>query len=628
MADRNITKRLAGIQDLALGKSTKQQMRQGNEVTINEIDLPIVVTTETEMQQLDINVYHRARIYTGNNYVDYIYDVAATSGIASISGGYWVINDRSRLTHLEYNLNVLGLVANSANNQTTLFNTLLSTIPSGSYITIDSGDYVIHGGLVENKDNLTIQGIGNVNFKHIVESDTGRTNTVKNVEFDTCTSITINNIAFSGEHLNVLLGDNAYQSGLGFLNCVDCAVYNCHSTGVQRGFIDSGCSNTRYFDCSATDTYNGFLATNSSSNIKWTRCISTNSYWGKQFEGVSTPIATGYGFLADNSTDCTGESCESYRSGSDCFRSSTSDSSGCKFVNCVSYQPRRNAFAHRDTLSSNCKLVNCDAFDIGDPSFWNGGAGTYTEPSSTARGYVIEASGAVILGGKIRNSIVQAESGCYEFIYISAAGVDIQGTECYGYVVEGGVNVLVGATQTSLSDIGVEIQILTAEVGIYAYQIYANDCYVRDCNGKGGNDVYLLSGSRIDIRDSYGELPARHGITVTGADVTINGCIMDKAGQVSGAGCGYYINAADCTMGLNISRDRQGSPTMYRALWLAATATGAFTGQLLNRSSVTDLRDDTAGLATRASAVKGKGVAATDITTLLTSLRNSEIIES
>lgn len=563
---------------------------------------------------------------------DGVFDVVLTSTVTP--NGFNIIQLDSDptlsavLRTLEgHDLNQYGLIADDATDQTTNFNSIMALIPNDSYVTVNEGEYLISGGLIDSKNYLSIQAKGDVYFYHPVEGDTGRTTTVKNIEFNNCDDCKIFDFRFKGEHTNAARGDNAYQSAISLISCSNCSVYRCVADDLQRCFIAQSSVNTNFYDCIATTSYNSFFST-SSSKTRWFNCRSVDSYWGTQFEGVSTPLATGWGFLADQSSDCLASNCESIRSGSDCFRSSANESSRNKWVNCKSFQPRRNSFSHRDTTSEDNTIIDCEGYDIGDPSFWNGAAGSYTEPATNARGYYLDAPDTIVKGGIIRSSLVEAESNMLDGIWVNQDRCQVEGVKIVGYVDNAGIEVTSSASACQVSDNNIQIQVLTVEDPIYCYNFAAGTNHtVTDNRATGGLDCYLLLADGMVFTDNRSLNAARHGFHNASEDCIYDGNISVNCGQASAAGAGHYMNDINITCGTNIAVDNQGTTTMYRAIWITANATGLFTGTLVNRSTVTDLRDD-AGAATRSGAVFGKGVSATDIATLLTSLEGAELIDS
>lgn len=89
---RNVTKVLAAMEDLFVGRGAVSQVRNGNTVTVHGIDVAFAVDTVVDMQALDVAKYRRARVYSSvNNYMTYVYDPTDNTGITSDTGsGTWV----------------------------------------------------------------------------------------------------------------------------------------------------------------------------------------------------------------------------------------------------------------------------------------------------------------------------------------------------------------------------------------------------------------------------------------------------------------------------------------------------------------------------------------------------------
>lgn len=81
------------MQDLAQGNVDVTQTRNAASTTVRKVDTPFPCATNSEMQNLEITEYTRARVYNGaTEFVDYIYDPSATTGLVSNTGsGFWVI---------------------------------------------------------------------------------------------------------------------------------------------------------------------------------------------------------------------------------------------------------------------------------------------------------------------------------------------------------------------------------------------------------------------------------------------------------------------------------------------------------------------------------------------------------
>lgn len=92
MTQRNVTRVLAGMEDLLCGVGTQTQTRNGQSVAITKADICMAVATVADMQALDVTKYTRARVYTSaSNVAEYLYDAADNTGYSSDTGpGSWV----------------------------------------------------------------------------------------------------------------------------------------------------------------------------------------------------------------------------------------------------------------------------------------------------------------------------------------------------------------------------------------------------------------------------------------------------------------------------------------------------------------------------------------------------------
>ena len=92
MTIRNVTKMLASMEDLLVGRGAQQQERGGSTITVHGIDVAFAVDSVAEMQALDVARFKRARVYSSvNNYMTYVYDATDNTGISSDTGsGTWV----------------------------------------------------------------------------------------------------------------------------------------------------------------------------------------------------------------------------------------------------------------------------------------------------------------------------------------------------------------------------------------------------------------------------------------------------------------------------------------------------------------------------------------------------------
>jgi hypothetical protein len=128
---RNVTKLRAAMEDLLTGVGQVEQVRNNQAYVVGSIDVPYAVNTTAELQALDVTKYTRGRVYSSTTvYTDYVYDEAATSGIAPDSGsGNWVISraKQSSLSAIEFN---------------TKDDAISGTLPDGSSVELQIGDSI------------------------------------------------------------------------------------------------------------------------------------------------------------------------------------------------------------------------------------------------------------------------------------------------------------------------------------------------------------------------------------------------------------------------------------------------------------------------------------------------------
>ena len=90
---RNVTKSLAGMEDLVQIRGSHVQTRNKVDITVHGVDVPFALDTVEEMQALDTTRWTYARVYNAVNlYVDYLYDPTSLVGIPSNEGsGSWLV---------------------------------------------------------------------------------------------------------------------------------------------------------------------------------------------------------------------------------------------------------------------------------------------------------------------------------------------------------------------------------------------------------------------------------------------------------------------------------------------------------------------------------------------------------
>lgn len=98
---RNVTKSLAGMEDLQRKRGVHTQVRRDREVEVHGIDVPLAVGSVAELLALDPSDYSRVRVYhTDVEFTDYVFDNLATTGLAPDGDylGTWVPPARSSIT--------------------------------------------------------------------------------------------------------------------------------------------------------------------------------------------------------------------------------------------------------------------------------------------------------------------------------------------------------------------------------------------------------------------------------------------------------------------------------------------------------------------------------------------------
>ena len=145
---RNIYKQPATMEDLAQGVGEVTQTRGGNSVTAHKIDVPFAVNSETELKVLDAAQFTQARVYSSvNEYIDYVYDPTATTGISPDSPatpGFWVEKSNASVKN---KLNTDELSNYSTYDFTTIDQAKLGTTVGGKQVSFKLNDRVRTIGL-------------------------------------------------------------------------------------------------------------------------------------------------------------------------------------------------------------------------------------------------------------------------------------------------------------------------------------------------------------------------------------------------------------------------------------------------------------------------------------------------
>lgn len=519
-------------------------------------------------------------------------------------------------------------------DSTSAINLAIAALTNNSSLVFPSGNYIYQGGTGSSSfnglSNVSVIGYG-ARLTQPVETTTGRTGTRKTLYILNSTNISVSGLSFYGNHLDLSASDNSYQAGLVFDGCTDCVAIDCRAENLQRGFIaQNSCSKIIFSNCSAKTTYNSFLALNSE-NITFSQSISDGAHYNPVGATASDKSA-GYGFLSDSSLNVTFDACTSLKGGSECFRtqhSTVGSKTNTIFSGCKSIQTRRYAYSIRSQAGYS-SVSDCSALDVADPSVWD--SSLYFEPwSANVYGVIIDSVGSnnVVSNTKVLNLIATGRgiqigdnqdnliiNGCTVEVPADGRGITISSaTVTYG-VITNNVLEITGATGTpyGLDLIGCSKSIIKGNIV------------------NGGYDGVVLGAGNDDnvISDNVIFFCMRNGLNISGSrNVIANNNIKDVA-QTIATGAGIYLNGASNILGPNIVSDTQvapGAPTLYKALWLTANATSTVLGPVTEFGTSTGIRSDVAITASK-SPLYGKGATATDIATLLTSLRNAAIIET
>lgn len=77
-------KQLGAIEDLAIGVGAENQTRNGTNVVVHKLHLPLAVETVEELDDIDTDLYTYARVVDSNGYIDYMYKGGVWAAITSL----------------------------------------------------------------------------------------------------------------------------------------------------------------------------------------------------------------------------------------------------------------------------------------------------------------------------------------------------------------------------------------------------------------------------------------------------------------------------------------------------------------------------------------------------------------
>ncbi len=157
MTTRNITKSLAGMEDLAQGVGIEQQARGDSIVNIGRIDIPYSVSSIEQMSALDVTKFTKARVYSGATVTnDYIYDPLATEGEPSTGPGKWVIDVNSVTETIKEKVSIAELA--SVDSTVLVGNVEASEVGKSAKLTgnIGNSDILLISAFTNNQSALDI----------------------------------------------------------------------------------------------------------------------------------------------------------------------------------------------------------------------------------------------------------------------------------------------------------------------------------------------------------------------------------------------------------------------------------------------------------------------------------------
>ncbi len=157
MAVRNITKQLAGAEDLLLGNGVETQVRNGNTLTINKVDVPAIVDTVDDLASIDTTKYRIAIVREDGRGGTFNYDASAGADNSGTIFSKWV-----RQYNDAVNVQWFGTYNDGTTDDSPAIN---AAIAVATDIYIPEGQYSIKTTIDCNKA-LTITGAGSKPYNY------------------------------------------------------------------------------------------------------------------------------------------------------------------------------------------------------------------------------------------------------------------------------------------------------------------------------------------------------------------------------------------------------------------------------------------------------------------------------
>jgi len=142
-----VTKVLATQEDLAIGHGPIVQTRQGNTVSVKQIELSFIFRTVAEIRALDVTKYTRVQLHQAGPALEYWYDSTSTA----IDDGVLVLLPNSlpvtgrwiAVVEKAISITELGIQLNSATDQATAIETALNSLDDYTTVIFPPATYAI-----------------------------------------------------------------------------------------------------------------------------------------------------------------------------------------------------------------------------------------------------------------------------------------------------------------------------------------------------------------------------------------------------------------------------------------------------------------------------------------------------
>ena len=507
--------------------------------------------------------------------------------------------------------------------------------PSGHYLYAGTTGYTL-----QNIDNIKIIG-NNTKITQPVETTDVRSTTKRTFALSGCDNVTIEGFNLVGQHLHATVKDNAFQTGILLDTCNKVRICDVTYDQFLRGLYIDTCTDVVIDDAGFSDSYVGFTATDSS-NIRVTNSTATDCHYFP--EGADNDAkSAGQGFLFDQCTHSSATNCISYRGGSECFRMqhSTVAETFVKFIDCTSIESRRYGMSIRGSVAGHCGIKGGDIVDTGLSSVWDD-TPYFAAPVSTVVGILLDSD--VGINNTVKSVNISFPGGTADYGILHTGTTSETGLTLDDVTIDMDAATRGIQFQNDLINskiINCTINIATPISATYGIDIPPGSDTVKLDNNiiTAAYDGMLIYGTNHTITNNTIKECERHGVHCLSTDTYIVGNHIENAG-LTAYGAGIKVAAADCVVGVNYIKDKQGSPTMDKAFWATAAATGLSIGAIQEYGTSTGARLDTITVADFVIPLYGKALSDADSTAgdlaalivdhndLLAKLRAKNILDS